>query len=265
MHLHVISAGEHIHETFTTTMKNLNGITDVGVVVEENIYAENSSDSDYLKITKPRIREAISEVRKICETLSVNFHLIKIPNTSLLSVRDAILLSISNNSAESRLSFNLSGGTKMLSLSLFVMAIWLDGEIYLTPSSSQLEELLIPKMHLNDVRKNPNYVNALKILGKNSKSGSDKKYVAEWMQGRDFSRIMKEEYERVRFPGDNSAKTKPNRGSITKIVIPLEEWGLIEERYRPGSRRDKEYRLSNDGMFALSILQSEERNKKIDC
>lgn len=256
MHLHIISAGEHIHDTFSTTLRNLVGITHVGVVVEENIFSDLPGDPEYLKLVKPKIRDSIEKVKHSCETISVEFNEIRIPDTSLTSVRDAILSTVGNIS-DARFSFNLSGGTKMLSLSLFAMAIWLDGEIYLTPDTEKLESIAIPKMHLTDIQKNPNHIQALRILGEKSKDASPRISQASWMAGKDLSQSLMHTFQPVQFTGDKSIKRTPNRGTITKILAPLEDWGLIEERIRPGNKREKEYRLTRDGAFALAIIRAE--------
>ena len=260
MHLHIISSGENIHNTFPTSIKYLDGITNVGVVVEDDIFRDNPGDNAYKKETKPKIRNAIDQLKKTCETMSIGYNEIRIPDTSLISVRDAILLT-SQDLPDARFSFNLSGGTKMLSLSLFVMALWLDAEIYLAPNTKRLESVAIPRMHLSDVRKNPNFVEALQILGRKNGQETSDPNIGSWTPGKDLSRVLTERYQPIRFSGDNSTKNKPNRGTISKILAPLEEWGLIEERIRPQNKREKDYRLTKDGSFALVILKAEKSRK----
>ena len=256
MHLHIISAGANVHKTFPATLKHLTGITHVGIVVEENIFQILTDDPPHLKLVKPQIQNAISEIQTTCERLAVEFQEIRIPDISLISVRDAILATTSM-APDARVTFNLSGGTKMLSLSLFAMAIWLDGEIYLTPDDETVEQIAIPKMHLNDIRKNPNYIEALRILGEKSKNTHPSLAQITWMPRADLTPLMNKRYQPVRFSGETSIKRVPNKGTITKILAPLEEWGLIEERYQPGSKKKKEYRITSDGSFALAILRAE--------
>lgn len=264
MHLHIISAGESIHGTFPTALKNLERITHVAVVVEKDIYLENKDDSLYLKKTKPKIQESINKVKIQCETIAVTFSEVRIQDTSLISVRNTILDLISHYDPKNmRLSFNLSGGTKQLSLSLFVMAIWLDGEVHLTPEEESIKHFSIPKMYLRDIQKNPNYVQALVILGGYMGQILSENNKNKWMPGKAFAKEMISTYTPIRFMGEKKQERTPHRGTITKILSPLMEWELIEERQRPNNKREKEYRLTQDGIFALSILSSEGRSPSI--
>ncbi|WAI00948.1 hypothetical protein [Methanogenium organophilum] len=256
MHLLIISAGAHIHETFPATLKQLNGITHVGVVVEESVFLDLPGDKEYQKQTKPEIRNAIKQVQQTCELVAVDFHEIRIPDISLISVRDAIL-SAARMASDARVTFNLSGGTKMLSLSLFAMAIWLDGEVCLTPDADTVTPIAIPKMHIDDIRKNPNYIEALRILGEHAKDATPAVSPISWMAGKDFSRLMMQRYQPVRFSDETKVKREPNRGMVTKILDKPIQWGLIEERVRPGNKREKEYQITSDGSFALAILRAE--------
>lgn len=260
MHLHIISVGESVHKTFPIALKNLNNITHAWVFVEEGIYLDNPDDDEQYKDTKINIRGAIAKLKIKCEEDFVEFREIRVASTSLIYIRDSVLSNL-NNTKYSKLSFNLSGGTKMLSLSLFVMAIWLDAEVYLTPRGGGIEKIAIPKMHLADIRKNQNYIHGLRILDSINKNNLSENRNEKWMSGKDFARKLSEKYETVRFADDNKIKKTPNKGTISKIKSQLEEWSLIEERNREGSKKEKEYRITEDGIFALSILNSEENKK----
>ncbi|WP_157202277.1 hypothetical protein [Methanoplanus limicola] len=257
-----MSAGQSIHNTFPVVFSNLKGINEAWVFVEEGVYEnepENENDSEEKKErrkTKILIQQSIKSMEVKCRENFVKFREIRVKNTSLTYIRDSVLLNL-NKTDYSRISFNLSGGTKMLSLSLFVMALWLNGDIYLTPRGGGIEKIAIPKMHLTEIRQNINYINALKILArKNEKSHEEDE--ALWVPGKDFSRILTVKYRPARLNGEEKIKKSPNKGTISKIKSQLEEWGLIEERSRPGNKREKEYRITSDGIFALAILNSEE-------
>lgn len=247
-HLLFISAGEHIHETFPACIKNLEEITHAIVIVEENVYQNLPDDPEYMKATKPQIREAICGVQTICNSMRILFHEIRTPDTGMYSIRDAILTAIHQYPA-ARYSFNLSGGTKMLSLSLFIVALWLDAQVYLTPRNDQIKQILIPKMHLDDVRRNPNFPRALEILSTNSKG---------WMTRQNFAVQMEKDYKSSRFPGDDKMKRTPNRGTITKILQQLIDWDLVGESFCDTSRKAKQYRLTPHGEFAQKMLQAED-------
>jgi hypothetical protein len=122
------------------------------------------------------------------------------------------------------------------------MALWLDAQVYLTPRNDHIEQILIPQMHLDEIRRNPNYPEALQTL-----SGAP----GEWMTRQNFARTFK--YKPSRLPGDEKTKRTPNRGTITRILQQLIDWGLIEESFCDKSKRAKQYRLTPHGEFAQKM------------
>ena len=250
-HLLFMSAGERINQTFPICVKSLEKITHTFIVVEEGVYHDLPNDPEHLKSAKPQIRQAIEGVQAICEPLAISFTVIRTPDTMIHSIRDALLMT-TRQYPEARCSFNLSGGTKMLSLSLFIMALWLDARIYLTPSDDRIEQVLIPRMHLDDVRRNPNYVTALSILSQRD-TGS-------WTTRQEFGRELEKRYRPSRFVDEPGVTRSPNRGTITKILQQLIEWSLIEESFCHNSRKAKQYRLTLHGEFAWKVLQAEDRD-----
>lgn len=145
----------------------------------------------------------------------------------------------------------------MLTLSLHTLALWLDGDIYLTPRSGNFEHFSIPKMHLTDVRDNPNFPTALFYLGSKNLSDSHTKKEGDWKLGKDFARYMTNHYVPKKLNDDKKKDLKPKRSTISKLIFRLEEWNLIEERISSKSRKEKEYRITRDGLFALAILRAE--------
>jgi len=206
-HLLFMSAGERINQTFPICVKCLDGITHTIIIVEEGVYHDLPDDPEHLRPVKPQIRQAIEGVRTICEPLAISFAVIRTPDTTIHSIRDAVLTT-TRRYPVARYSFNLSGGTKMLSLSLFIMALWLDARIYLTPSDDRIEQVLIPRMHLDDVRRNPNYATALSIL---SRRGT-----GNWTSRQDFSRELEKDYRPSRFSGDQGSPAVQTAGQLQR-------------------------------------------------
>ncbi|EJG07250.1 hypothetical protein Metli_1294 [Methanofollis liminatans DSM 4140] len=246
-HLLFISAGEHVHETLPACIKNLKEITHAIVVVEESVYHDLPVDAVQMKTVKPLIREAIQGVKAICDSMNIAFSEIRTEDTRINAIRDAVL-AVTRQHPAARISFNLSGGTKMLSLSLFIMALWLDAEVYLTPKNDQIEQILIPQMHLDDIRRNPNYPKALEIISTAS---------GRWVTRQDFAIEMEKNYKPSRFPGDEKTKRIPNRGTITRILQQLIDWDLVEESFCDRSKKAKQYCLTPHGEFAQKILRFE--------
>ncbi len=250
-HFLFMSAGERINQTFPICVRSLKEITHTFIVVEEGVYHDLPDDPEHLRPVKPQIRQAIEGVRAICESLKISFAVIRTPDTTIHSIRDAVLITTRRYPA-ARYSFNLSGGTKVLSLSLFIMALWLDARIYLTPSDDRIEQVLVPRMHLDDVRRNPNYVTALSILSRRNTNS--------WTSRQEFGRELEKQYRSSRFTDDPGITRSPNRGTVTKILQQLIEWSLIEESFCHNSRKAKQYRLTLHGEFAWKVLQAEDQD-----
>lgn len=249
-HILFISAGEHIHETFPACIKNLKEITHAVVIVEEGVYHDHPDDPEHMKTIKPQIRGAIHSVQTICDSMKIAFQEVRTEDTTISSVRDAVL-TVTRQYPAARFSFNLSGGTKMLSLSLFIMALWLDAQVYLTPRNDQIEHILIPKMHLDKIRRNPNYPLALEIL-----SGAS----GGWMTRQKFEQQLKKDYKPSRLSDDEKKKRIPNRGTITRILQQVIDWDLVEESFCDNSKKAKQYRLTPHGEFAQKMLRAEGGN-----
>ena len=107
-------------------------------------------------------------MKSISEKIKIAYETIQIESITLESVRDAVL-EIYNKYPDARFSFNISGGTKVLSISLFVMSLWLIGEVFYTPSGTSIQKLAIPKMHIKELSGNPNYIEILKTLNSSTK------------------------------------------------------------------------------------------------
>jgi hypothetical protein len=176
----------------------------------------------------------------------VEYEIKVISHISLETIRDSVL-EILEKHPDAKYYFNISGGTKVLSIGLFVMSLWLEGTAYHIDSSNHFQKLTVPKMHVKDISQNPNYVNILEILKKSP--------------GNKLSRIqlfttLKDKYQPVReLKGKDERKL--TGGVLTKLISNLIKWGLVEEGYKEGSKKEKEYMITEDGLFALKFMKSQ--------
>lgn len=249
-HIHFISSGENIHNTYHLAISN-NQITRTYVIVEKDICIISSKDDLPRKERKEKIQAAIREVKSISEKVKIAYNTIRIESVTLESVRDAVL-EIYNKYPDAEFSFNISGGTKVLSIGLFVMSLWLTGEVFYTPSGTSIQKLAIPKMHIKELSGNPNYIEILKSLSPSIKSRN--KYPVNIVTRKDLLIQMKRNYKPVRDMGDTKTKRELGSGTLTKLVANLMEWDLIHEEFLPGSRKEKIYSISPDGEFALKFF-----------
>jgi hypothetical protein len=254
----ILSAGENIHNTFPVCFSELPSLDEIYIIVEEDVCRDNADDPEYKRETKPKIRTAIREVCDLSKKLKRNCHVTTIQDTSLESVRDRVLM-IAQDHPGAHITFNISGGTKMLSISLFLMALWIDADVCLTPRESELMPLSIPRMHLDDITKKANYLSVLRILS-SSLDGSSSR--GEWMLRRDLTPKLQEIYVAERYDGDKKTDRVLSRGTFTKILDPLITWNLIERRDNPKNKRECQYRITHDGLFTLRFVDAQKRSQR---
>ncbi|WOF16038.1 hypothetical protein F1737_04620 [Methanoplanus sp. FWC-SCC4] len=253
-----ISAGAHIHETYFTTVQNLNP-THVYVIYEEEIMVDNPADTDFLKSEKPKIRTAIDEIENLVKIENQRkFNRICIPNIQIESIRDAILKIRKEKHPNAVFSFNITAGTALFTAGLFLMAIWLDGRVCVTRTKTSFLELQIPKMHVEDLNeRQKKIIIALGSAVKNENCEPNE----GWMKTRlvmayigtikGGSNEKPQNKDKVQFSRDLDrmfSEYEDNKGRAVK------GWDLIEER---GRGREKEYRLLPSGIFTWRMLESE--------
>lgn len=249
-HILFISAGAHIHDTYFTTVQNLNP-THVYVLYEEAIMEDCPEDSDFLKSEKPKIRAAIEEVEKFVKIENQRiFNKFSIPDIRTESIRDAVLKIRQEKHPDALFSFNITAGTALFTAGLFLMAIWLGGRVCVTRTSNSFLELHIPKMHVEDLdERQKKIILALGSVVNNNNSEPEE----GWMKTRLVmakTGIIKEgsnekplNKDKVRFSRDLDRMFFEYENNKGKIVPG---WDLIEER---GRGREKEYRLLPGGIF----------------
>lgn len=257
-HIHFLIAGEHIHETYPLVIKGKE-ITRTFVIVEKNIgKISPKPDIDQAELTK-KIHTAIQKVRTksdemdiICETLQTEY-------VSLESIRDAVL-EVFFKFPEARYSFNITGGTKLHSIGLFVMSLWLAGEVYYTPTKSDIFRLAIPKMKVKELSVNPNYIEILKVLSPPARI--NEKGSPRAVTRKDLFNEMKMRYKPVRDIGDKKTKRELGSGTLTKLLANMLEWDLVVEEFRPGNKKEKNYTITQDGEFALKFFLTQQKKSQ---
>ena len=104
--------------------------------------------------------------------------------------------------------------------------------------------------HQPDITRNPNYVSVIAILhtlGEATKDG--------WVLRKDLHTRMEKQYVPVKNRKDQKEKRVLNRGMMTEYLEQLSAWGLVEGREAVHSKREKEYCLTEDGLFAWKFLE----------
>lgn len=237
-HIHIISSGETIHETFPISIRKLQ--MDRAIVLVEADVFENSDNKHH-----PLIRESISQVEKDAKRLKIFFEIKCIQSISLENIRNAVL-DIFNNHPDAVYYFNITGGTKVLSNGLFLMSIWLEGIAYHVGEGGKFQILAVPKIHVEDIRKNENYISMMEILVNSKKHEMPLKELFIEME-KDYKPLRKE---------DQKAKRNLSRGTLSKWIQDLISWGLVTEEFKKNNKKEKNIKITEDGIFTLKFIRA---------
>lgn len=263
-HIHILSSGEHINDTFKASYGKFD-LTKVRIIVESGIYGKQDTPRN------KGINNAIEDIKQICSIMNKDCDVKFIDKKSINDIRDAVLEIVNENPVGSQYYFNITGGTKVLSNGLFLMAIWLNGTIYHVGEDGVFQKLIVPKMQAEHVHKNPNYVTILDILydyktrfrklqnekmNKVDKFGKDGKILQKELYIK-----IKPKYIRIRVQ-DKKNKRSLQYGTLSKWLQDLKEWDLIKIDNPEDNRKSKNVEITEDGIFTLKFIQAMDKKKK---
>jgi hypothetical protein len=240
--IHIISAGEHIHDIFPIVTNHISYATKLYVIVEEDVFKD--SDEDKIQTIRLGIRRSIEILKERAEPfVKDGIDVIVITDDTLNYIREAVI-SIYEKDKGANYYFNVSSGTTGLSIGLFMMALWLNAKPYHVARKGDPRLIPIPQVYIGDLKKNPNRVTILELLDKaDGKSLSKKK----------LKRLLDDKYIPVNESGKN--KKSISYGGFTSLIENLIEWELVGKRSHEGSGRDIEYYLTTDGEFSLRFIK----------
>lgn len=258
-HVHIISAGDRIHLAYPATFRTLPSITRTCVIADEEVYGI----SQVTDIEKQRqaVRSSISAVKEISASLTIPFSSEIAFHPVYLSVR-TILMKIHREHPGARFTFDLSGGSRELCLSLMSFAPWLGGEVFSALDEKVIRDIPLPDRSVRVMMANPNYQTILAVLLRKKKTG---KGVPEltWFSRSFLFRQVWPYYtrSRVRNPkaGDpvihyrNGRKPANNlsQATFSSFIANLRDAGFIEERQDADNRKEKAYRITESGETAF--------------
>lgn len=275
-HIHIISAGMHIDTAYPAAIRDLQTVTRTFVFADTDLYTNSTKDDEGTKAAKTTVRDAVTGVKSISESLKIPASLVYIDPPAFASVRNA-LMKIHRDHPGARYSFDLSGGSKDLSMALFSISLWLEGDAYYTfidrTGRALLEKLAVPQRTGRDVRANPNYMRILSILGHTP--GKTEQLTRVLPRSYIFTQL-KSFYVPVRKKGVKTAKNATGKtdlntgkkaiipilsqGTFTNILSAMEARDLIRQEPGPGNNRlEKFYRITPGGELALQFFETKSR------
>jgi hypothetical protein len=272
-HVHIITAGEHIHTAYPASLRTLPTITRTYVIADSDTYTLSSN----MEIEKKRlaVRHAVDAVKEISASLSIPFSREMIFPPVYESVRDT-LTKISRENPGARFTFDLSGGAKELCMAALSFAPWLDGDVSATFGGKIARNVPLPDRPVRTMLANPNYQTILAILlRKNTKTPDDG--TRNWVS-RDY--IYKQLWS-VYVP-TRTKKAKPDpktptvkwrrgikpaadmtHGTLSTLMHSFEDASLVEERVSPDTRRKKGYRITDRGEIAFRLFSDPSKSSLV--
>jgi hypothetical protein len=110
-------------------------------------------------------------------------------------------------------------------------------------------------MHVRDISSNRNYVEILHLLEPFEEQG---------MLRKDLFREPGKRYAPVRNTGENTTRRKLTGGVLSKLTENLSNWNLIEELPKPHNRKEKMFRITQDGSLALKFIRIQNKKETAD-
>ena len=240
--IHIMSAGQSLHKTFPTAIKHISYATKLYVIIEDRVYEK--ADKEENQIQRDAIINSIKKLEEIATPfVDDGVEVIRIPNDTLDHIRDAVV-SMYEKNKDAQYYLNLSGGTKALSIGLFMMALWIEAIPYHIDRDGNPRLIPIPKVHMGDFQKNPNRILILDILSN--------------QPGKSLSRRdLKNKLDKRYIPVKDSRKSTQSisYGGFTSLIDSLIEWNLIEKRFLSDSEKEIEYHITPDGEFTLRFVE----------
>ena len=166
-HIHIIGAGEEIGAACAAAIRDLQDITRIFVFADSELYSNSSRDDERTKAHKTAVRVAVNGTKALAASLKIPASLVYIDPPASGTVAAAVQ-KIKSGYPGARCTFDLSGGSKDLSLALFQVSLWLEGDAYYAYAGPRgagpSEKLAVPKIPLRDIAANPNYLRILTVL-----------------------------------------------------------------------------------------------------
>ncbi|TQD23570.1 hypothetical protein [Methanolobus vulcani] len=245
--IHIMSAGANVHNTFPIAIYNISPASEVYVIAEKRVYED--SDNPKTQESRVAIRKSIEDLIKLATPIVKNgVHEVIIEADTIDYIR-AKVFEIYKNNPNAQYYFNVSGGTKILSIGLFMMAIWLEATPYHIDMEDIANEIPIPKVHIEDFQSNQNRETILRILDAQKPSDEDNLKTLSRMKLREK---LSKEYIPIRDKNREDRTLKD--GVFNSLTHDLLKWNLIDERHIEGRKKEKEYILTPDGELTLKFV-----------
>jgi hypothetical protein len=258
-HIHIISAGDSIHKTYPAVLEDLSTITHTFIFAEKDVYTNSARDDAQKRIWKCTIRDAIGEVNTISLSRNISCVLVTVDAAAFDSVRDP-LLGIFSDHPDARYSFDISAGSKRLSLGLFSMSLWVEGDAYYAFGDSPVRRVPVPTLPVKNLPAHPYHLVILTILFRGQEHGKE---TSTMMPKGTLFNETKAWLIPVRDTEDGSTGQELSPVAFSRIITSMIRWNLIREESRTANGQEKLYSITPYGELALFVYSARMRKRGV--
>jgi len=258
-HIHFISAGDRIHIAYLAVLKELPTITHTFIVAEKEVFTNSTRDDTKKRAWKCAIRNAIGEVNALSVSRQIACALVCIDAATFDAIRDPVL-GIFSEHPEARYSFDISAGSKRLSLGLFSMSLWVEGDAYYAFGNSPARRVPVPTLPSKNLPANPQYLVILTILFRSQERGKGE--IALMPKETLFSEA-KTWHIPTRQGEEGPGSSGLTLAAFSRLVSALVSWNLIREEPDPEHAHKKLYSITQDGELALFVYSARMKRRGV--
>ena len=270
-HVHIISAGEHIHTAYPAIFRTLPTITRTYVLADSTIM----EFSPVLETQRQRVavRDAIAAVKEISASLSIPFTSGIVYPPVYPSVR-TILTKIHRENPGARFTLDLTGGSAGLCTALFSFVPWLGGEVWSAFDGKVPLPVPLPDRSIRTLMGNSNYPAILAVLLRKNKTAKgifprpwltrSYLYNQVWpFYSRSRTRKPKPDDPVIQYRGGRKPAQNLSQATFSSFMTTLRNAGFIEEKQDEKNRREKAYRVTDSGETAFRFYADPAANSTV--
>ena len=255
-HIHIISAGDTIHKSYPAVLRDIGEVTRTFIFAEKEVYTDSPRDDAQRRAWKTGIRDAISEVNTISKSRGIACALVFVDAVTFDSIRDPVLHLLSEY-PDARFSFDISAGAKRLSLGLFALSLWVEGDTYYAFGNSPTRRVPVPALPAKSLPSNPYYLVILAILfrGRGDKGGT-----IQLPRETLFNEVTAWQVP----ARDDGTEHELTPGAFSQLLSTLAGWNLIAVETDPADPLEKHYSITPDGEMALFVFSARKKKREFN-
>jgi hypothetical protein len=159
---------------------------------------------------------------------------------------------------DARYTFDISAGSKRLSLGLFSMSLWVEGDAYYAFGNSPARRVPIPTLQTKNLPANPHFLVILTILFRGKERGKETSTLVP-------KETLFNETKVWQIPVRNAGEEgqELSRADFSRMLASLVGWNLIREETEPGNNLEKHYSITPDGELALFVYSARMKKRGV--